>query len=140
MRFFSLLLVLLIAPNLAAWGSSYLLGPGFALGSGTVVAPSGVALGPVPAVPVLAAVPDVRGSPTWLLSVLAVPVLCGLLVGWTRRPALPLDLVRGRGAAARPRRRCSRAVATGVLAWLSGGAVGRRPDAARSGPTSAPCC
>lgn len=121
--FFSLLLVVVIAPNLAAWGSSYLLGGGFQLGSGSVVAPSGVALGPVPAVPVLAAVPDSGASPTWLLSVLAVPVLCGLLVGWTvssRFPSTSYAVSAGRAAAAA----VLAAVATGVLAWLSGGAVG----------------
>ncbi len=127
--FFSVLLVLLIAPNLAAWGSSYLLGGGFSLGTGSVVAPSGVVLGPVPAVPVLAAVPDSGASPTWFLSVLAVPVCCGLLLGWavTRRfPTLTylIAAVRAAGAAV------VAAGCTTLLAWWSGGAVagGRMRD------------
>ena len=137
--FFSLLLVLLIAPNLAAWGSSYLLGGGFALGSGSVVAPSGVALGPVPAVPVLAAVPDSGASPTWLLSVLAVPVLCGLLVGWTvnrRFPSTSYAVAAGRAAAAAVARRGGHRGARLAVRRRRG----RWPDAARSAPTSAPCC
>ncbi len=121
--FFSLLLVVVIAPNLATWGSSYLLGGGFQLGTGSVVAPSGVVLGPVPAVPVLAAVPDSGGSPAWYLSVLAVPVLCGLLIGWAvnrRFPTVGYSVAAGRAAAAA----VVAALGAGVLAWLSGGAVG----------------
>lgn len=120
---FSLLLVTLIAPNLAAWGSSYLLGGGFAVGSGTIVAPSGVLIGPVPAVPVLAAVPDSGPAPGWVLGVLAVPVACGALVGWsvTRRfptSAYRLAAARAGGAA------LLAATALTLLAVWSGGAVG----------------
>ena len=38
-------------PNAAIWAVAFMLGPGFAFGSGTVVAPTGAALGPLPAVP-----------------------------------------------------------------------------------------
>lgn len=120
---FSLLLVALIAPNLATWGSSYLLGGGFAIGSGTIVAPSGVVIGPVPAVPVLAAVPDSGAAPGWVVGVLAVPLACGALVGWsvTRRfptTAYRLAALRSGGAA------LVAAGALTVLAAMSGGAVG----------------
>jgi hypothetical protein len=46
------------SPNLALWGASYLLGPGFAVGVGTSVTPWGVILGPLPAVPALAGLPS----------------------------------------------------------------------------------
>ena len=44
-------LCLVYLPNLAVWGAAYLLGPGFAVGDGTVVSPGEVLLGPVPALP-----------------------------------------------------------------------------------------
>src|SRR5262249_36255646 len=46
------------APNAAIWGTAYLLGPGFAVGAGTVVSPSQVLLGPVPALPLFAGLPE----------------------------------------------------------------------------------
>ncbi|GAA1921254.1 cell division protein PerM [Nocardioides marmoribigeumensis] len=121
--FFSVGLVAVLAPNLAGWGASYLLGPGFALGTGTVVAPSGVVLGPVPAVPVLAAVPGNGPAPGWALAVLAVPVLCGLYAGRatlrrfpTRSYAVGAARSAGAGLLA--------AVALAFLAAVSGGSVG----------------
>ena len=124
--FFSLLLVVAIAPNLAAWGASYLLGGGFVLGSGTVVSPTEVVLGPVPAVPVLAAVPDAGPGPGWGLGVVAVPVLCGLLVGWsvTRRfPTSSFRLAAGRAAGAALLAACT---LTLLAAWSGGGIGGGR--------------
>jgi hypothetical protein len=121
--FFSVLLVALIAPNLATWGTSYLLGGGFALGTETVVAPSGVVTGPVPAVPVLAAVPDPGASPTWVLAVLAVPVATGLLVGWSVTRRFPTTAYRwavGRAVGAA----VIAALGLLVLAAWSGGSVG----------------
>jgi hypothetical protein len=120
---FSVGLVAVLAPNLAGWGASYLLGPGFSLGTGTVVAPSGVVLGPLPAVPVLAAVPSNGPAPGWALAVLAVPVLCGLYAGHasarrfpTRSYAVGAARAAGAGLLA--------AVGLAVLAGLSGGSVG----------------
>jgi len=46
-----LLICVLYAPTAVVWGTSYLVGPGFAVGTGTTVAISGVHLGAVPAVP-----------------------------------------------------------------------------------------
>jgi hypothetical protein len=120
---FSILLVALLAPNLATWGSSYLLGGGFALGTETVVAPSGVVIGPVPAVPVLAAVPESGPAPGWVLAVLAVPVCCGMLVGWSVTRRFPTAhfgpaVARAAGAA------LLAAGASTMLAAWSGGSVG----------------
>jgi hypothetical protein len=74
------------APNLALWGATYLLGPGFAVGVGTSVTPWGVILGPLPAVPALAGLPsNPLAGPSALLLVapLAVSVAAGALL--TRR-------------------------------------------------------
>ncbi|WP_116951574.1 cell division protein PerM [Jiangella endophytica] len=70
----------LLVPNLVVWSAAFALGPGFAVGTATSVAPDGVTLGLVPAVPVLGALPsELPGSLTWL--VVAGPVLAGLLAG-----------------------------------------------------------
>ena len=53
-----LLAQLAYAPNAVIWAVAYMLGPGFAFGAGTVVAPTGSALGAVPAFPMLAALPS----------------------------------------------------------------------------------
>ena len=45
-------------PNAVLWAIAYMLGPGFAVGTGTVVAPAGSAVGLVPAFPLLAALPS----------------------------------------------------------------------------------
>jgi Family of unknown function (DUF6350) len=77
-----LLAQLAYAPNAIIWAVSYMLGPGFALGTGTVVAPTGSALGPVPAFPMLAALPSgSRSADPALVLVLAVPYLAGLFGG-----------------------------------------------------------
>jgi hypothetical protein len=85
-----LLLVLQIAlvPNAVVWSVAYLLGPGFAVGVGTVVAPTGSALGALPMLPMLAALPaggtagQPGGGPAWVsLGVLAVPYLAGAFGG-----------------------------------------------------------
>jgi hypothetical protein len=68
---------LAVAPNAVLFGSAYLLGPGFAVGTGTVVSPSVVALGPVPAFPLLAALPGSGPTPQWAVGLIAVPVLVG---------------------------------------------------------------
>jgi hypothetical protein len=75
------LVCLVYAPNVAVWGTSYLVGPGFAFGTGTTVSAAAVTLGPVLPLPVLAAVPA-RPLPAWSGLLLAVPVVAGMLAGW----------------------------------------------------------
>ena len=79
-----LLAQLAYLPNAVIWAIAYMLGPGFAVGAGTVAAPSGSVLGPMPAFPLLAALPTgSHGSgPGWLAAVmLAVPYLAGVVAG-----------------------------------------------------------
>jgi hypothetical protein len=73
-------LCLLYVPTAAFWGTAYVVGPGFAVGAGTAVSPFGVDLGGVPAVPLLAALPQEPG-PGWAPLVLLVPVAAGVLAG-----------------------------------------------------------
>jgi putative intracellular protease/amidase len=84
----TILLVLLqigYVPNAVVWAISFTLGPGFAVGVGTIVAPTGASLGPLPAFPLLAALPPgVHPTiPPWLAPVvMALPYLAGGVGGW----------------------------------------------------------
>ena len=69
------LATLTVVPNAVLLGGAYLLGPGFAVGTGTAVSPSLVTLGPVPAFPLLSALPTSATTPSWLVGLVAVPVL-----------------------------------------------------------------
>jgi hypothetical protein len=79
-------------PNAIIWAVSFMLGPGFAFGTGTVVAPTGSALGSLPAFPMLAALPAGVHSalPAWLsIAVLALPYLAGAFGGLLMARAAP---------------------------------------------------
>lgn len=118
------LVELALLPNFVVWTASWMLGPGFALGEGTIVSPSVTLIGPVPGLPILGALPA-EGAPLGVLW-LALPVLLGfggaVLVGRGKpeRDTEPwwatLAVGVGSGVVA--------GVVLGVLAWGSGGAVG----------------
>jgi Family of unknown function (DUF6350) len=105
-------------PNAAIAGLSWLAGPGFSLGA-LSVSPFAVHAAPVPAVPLLAALPP--GPPqSWEVAVVAVPLLAGAAVG--RRCATGRELperLRVLGVA-------GGAIALGgvVLGLLAGGRLG----------------
>ncbi|MFB7662442.1 DUF6350 family protein [Kitasatospora sp. NPDC056138] len=69
---------LLLLPNAVLWAASYALGPGFAVGADTIVAPTGTRLGPLPDFPLLALLPD-GGGPGWRLAACALPLLAGVV-------------------------------------------------------------
>jgi hypothetical protein len=75
-----------IVPNLVIWAASWLLGPGFAIGSGSVVAPIGTQVGLLPALPVLGALP--QDAPAIGYAVVVVPVVIGFVVGVLLKPRL----------------------------------------------------
>ncbi|WP_179646920.1 cell division protein PerM [Spinactinospora alkalitolerans] len=68
---------LLYLPNAVVFGMSYAAGPGFAVGAETVVAPTGVVVGPLPQLPMLAALPDSGPAPVVSLVALAAPFIAG---------------------------------------------------------------
>jgi hypothetical protein len=72
---------LLYLPNVAVWGTAYLLGPGFAVGTDTVVSPGDVLLGPVPGLPLLAGLPSAPLTGVGP-ALLGLPLLGGLAAGW----------------------------------------------------------
>ncbi|MER7487242.1 DUF6350 family protein [Streptomyces sp. NPDC126497] len=78
-----LLLCVALVPNAAVWAAAYALGPGFLLGTGTLVTPSSSPpVPPLPPFPLLAAVPDAGAGATSNWAVGALPVTAGLVVGW----------------------------------------------------------
>jgi hypothetical protein len=71
-------------PNLVIWAAAWFVGPGFAIGSGSHVSPLGTALGPIPTIPVLGALPT--GELAFGFAGLLVPVVAGFLAGAAVRP------------------------------------------------------
>jgi hypothetical protein len=67
-------------PNLGVFALAWLTGSGFALGVGSQVGPLGTAVGPLPTIPVFAAIPS--GPLDFGPVALVVPVLAGVLAGW----------------------------------------------------------
>ncbi len=67
-------------PNLAVFALAWTSGAGFAMGVGSQVGPLGTAVGPLPSIPVLAAIPS--GPLDYAFVALIVPVLAGVLAGW----------------------------------------------------------
>ncbi|WP_307077412.1 cell division protein PerM [Arthrobacter pascens] len=67
-------------PNLAVFALAWVSGSGFAMGVGSQVGPLGTATGPLPSIPVFAAIPS--GSLDYGFVALVVPVLAGVLAGW----------------------------------------------------------
>lgn len=114
-------LCLLYAPTVAVWGSAYLVGPGFAVGTGTSVTALGVHLGPLPAVPLLAGLPDapLAGALMWLF---AVPFAAGVLAGVRLSRTGPAEWRRLLGAAALTGPVAG--VLVGVAALAAGGPLG----------------
>lgn len=125
----TLLLVLLqlgYLPNAVIWAIAFLIGPGFAFGAATVVAPTGSALAQLPDFPMLAALPPGLHAavPGWIEpTVLAAPYLAGVLGGLLlvrAAPALALDAAPLWGLA------CGVVSGglLGLLAAVSGGPLG----------------
>jgi hypothetical protein len=117
---------ILFLPNLVIWAAAWLIGPGFAIGTGSVVSPLGTTLGPIPSIPVLGALP--QGNLAFAFVGLVAPILVGFLVGallsgplaerirqagrltWMLGAGLGTGVVGG--------------ALLGVLAWASAGSIG----------------
>mgnify|MGYP007097259851 FL=1 len=76
---------LMYLPNFAAWGLSWLAGPGFSLSGGLPSSPSSVAAGDLPAFPVAALVPETAPGAVVVLFLIGAGVLTGVASGWTLR-------------------------------------------------------
>ncbi|QOR45060.1 cell division protein PerM [Trueperella pecoris] len=78
------LLQLMYLPTALMWALAWLLGPGFAVGVGTNYSVLGVESAPLPAIPLLGALPSVSAGYPWLLGVVAV-IFFGLGMYATKR-------------------------------------------------------
>ena len=117
-----LLAQLAYIPNAIIWAVAYTLGPGFAFGTGTVVAPTGSALGAVPLFPMLAAMPAGArpGGPGWVpVAVLALPYLAGVFAGVVTVRIAPTPVIE-----AAPLWGFAAGTAAGLLAGLAAAFAG----------------
>ncbi|MCZ2403016.1 hypothetical protein IV498_07425 [Paenarthrobacter sp. Z7-10] len=140
-------------PNLVIATLAWASGAGFALGTGSTVSSLATMVAPVPAIPVLSALPV--GQLSWGVVALVIPVFAGALGGWwflregenhfdewlsikvrTRWfTAVVSTLVLGAAVG------LAAALITAVLAWLSRGSagIGRLTDIGPDVLTSAAC-
>ena len=112
-------------PNFVIWTAAWLIGPGFAIGTGSSVWPVATQLGPIPTVPLFGVLPT-GGLALGFLGLL-VPLLAGFLAaillrshvnrsaavhgtGWVFLTALGVGIVAG--------------IELGLLAWWSSGSLG----------------
>jgi len=128
---------LALLPNAVIWAASWLVGPGFAVGTGSSVSPFATLLGPVPPIPLFGAIPAEAPPLAWVL--LIAPLAAGLVAGMlTHRRISPVlrdwwAVLVGIGAG------ILGGVMMGVLAAWSAGAggpgrlVGLGPDGVQVG-------
>jgi hypothetical protein len=117
-----LLAQLAYLPNAVLWAIAYMLGPGFAVGAGTVAAPTGSVLGQLPAFPLFAALPTgTHGSgPGWLAAaMLAFPYLAGVVGGLVAARLAPTAVLE-----AAPVRGFCCGVQTGIVLGLGSAFAG----------------
>ncbi|WP_244929804.1 DUF6350 family protein [Nocardioides sp. W7] len=117
------LLSLTVLPNAVAFSGAYLLGPGFAVGVGTLVSPAAVALGPLPMFPLLAALPDDGTPPVWTAYLMVLPPLVALAATMRSQRQAPTSrwdegIIRGLAGGVLA------GLLFGLFAAMAGGAVG----------------
>ena len=123
-----------LLPTVVLWSASWLVGPGFALGAGSIVSPVATSLGPLPAIPLLGALPAGE-SPLGYLTLL-VPLAAAFAAGLAVRPRLAAALERAGDGDIGPGARLGWSALTGLaaalvaglamgfFAWLSAGSAG----------------
>ncbi|MFF1572751.1 DUF6350 family protein [Leifsonia sp. NPDC058292] len=116
---------LALLPNLVIWLASWLIGPGFAIGTGSSVGPFGTDLGPIPGLPLFGVIPS--GGFSFGIVGIIVPLIAGFLAAvvlrsriaearalhgtrWLFLTALGVGIVAG--------------IELGLLAWWSSGSMG----------------
>ena len=109
-------------PNASLFTGSWLLGPGFAVGGGTLVSPSAVVVGPLPVVPLLAALPAVGMPAAWVGGLMALPPVVAAIQTFRALRERPLTWERAALAG------CGGGIVAGLgfafLASVAGGAAG----------------
>ena len=115
---------LVIAVNGVVWSAAWMLGTGFAIGTGSQVTPMETLVGPMPVLPLFGAISV--SPPLLAISIIAVPVLVGIVAmvgvrinapaGAAREVWSRISIALAAAAAA--------AVVIGVLALVAGGSAG----------------
>lgn len=70
---------LALLPTAIIWGAMWMVGPGFALGTGALVSPLGTTVQAVPALPLLGIIPST--PPMGAIMIVAVPLVVSFIVG-----------------------------------------------------------
>lgn len=110
-------------PNAVLCAGAFVAGPGFAVGTGTTVAPGDVTLGRLPGLPLLAALPADGSVAAWQTGLIVIPLVAGAVAGLValrRDPVFGLDEAALRGAVSG----LVGGLAFGLSTWLATGAVG----------------
>lgn len=116
-------LQVLLTPTAIIWSGSWLAGPGFSVGEGTSISPFGTELAPVPALPLLGALPQAGPGSVWLWWAPVLVVLAGFVAGITLS-RLPVERVDHRWWMAGVHVALGTALVTAPLFWLASGAAG----------------
>lgn len=110
-------------PNLVVWALAWLAGPGFHVGAGTTFTTAEVVAGPIPALPVLGALPQPDMAGGALVATPVLLVLAGCVAGWwlhrRTRPERVRDVLVAAVAAGATSGAC-----TAALVSVASGAVG----------------
>ncbi len=111
-----------VLPNAVIWTAAWLIGPGYAVGTGSSVSLFGTSLGPIPPIPMLGAIPPDALPGAWfgLLAPLVAGFVAGMLMHRRIRGRLQDWWVVGVGVGAG----VVGGIAMGLLATWSGGAAG----------------
>ncbi|QAV70167.1 hypothetical protein ESZ53_06770 [Salinibacterium sp. UTAS2018] len=113
---------LALLPNIVVWAASWLVGPGFAIGTGSAVSPLATTLGPVPAIPLLGSLPG--GELAFGFVGLLAPIVVGFLVAAMLGPRIAGELRRRELAIVAIGIGVVAAAIIGLLAWASAGSAG----------------
>ena len=109
-------------PTMAVWALAWIVGPGFAVGTGSVFAPDLVIAGAVPSLPLLGLLPKSPVGPVGVYLPLLVTVAT-MLAAWRARRALQ-HLTIGQALMAALAASLGVAVGALVLGWAASGPVG----------------
>lgn len=112
---------LALLPVFVLWSGAWLTGAGFAVGTGTSASPFGALLGPLPGLPLLAAIPDGWGALAILapLCIMLVAVVIGISLGESARRFSVVSLLSTVIASA-----ALAGLAVVLLSWVAGGSAG----------------
>lgn len=114
-----------LAPNLVVWAASYLVGPGFSLGAGSIVSPAQTLASGIPGLPLFGAVPHI--STGWGYAVLLAPTFAAFFAA-ARVRAVSDRFSSSANLVVIGRVALATALAAGgllaALAWFSSGAIG----------------